>query len=310
MKRFLTTQTKRDVKEAFRSNAVFRVINAAYKQQEVKMKTLHFSPEEIWVNCFMNFDELLQYPDEMEGLVRTMWYDTFCELRDDAEDCGRAYNEQELYTATSCIIYAVIACLIASDDWTMMRHAESLMQQILECSNLDSISQPFDDHIGDDFIGYIQQYIQKGDYISRNLINPKQFADPINPMMSTKDRTKVKQEVKKRLKFMKGVMPNGEKPILSDSDFNKMIEAVEYLIENNVAKKQDHRIFTPMSVADLRYTVYLVYKNEGKCIRKDLWLDFLQETFEKMKDNRESVSKHFSEKPAGYDERYLGKKKK
>lgn len=310
MKRFLTTQTKRDVKEAFKGNALFQVINAAYKQQEVEMETLRFSPEEIWVNSFMCFDKLLQNRDEMEVFVRNMWYDTFCELRDDAKDCDRQFEKEELETATSCIIYAVIACLMASDDWTMMRHTESLMQQIAKHSDLDTIIQPFDDHIGDNFIGYIQQYIQKGDYISRNLINPKQFADPINPVMSTKDRTKVKQEVKKRLEFMKGVMPNGEKPILSDSDFNKMIEAVEYLIENNVAKKQDHRIFTPMSVADLRYTVYLVYKNEGKCIRKDLWLDFLQETFEKMKNNRESVSKHFSEKPAGYDERYLGKKKK
>ena len=87
MKRFLTTQTKRDVKEAFKSNALFQVINAAYKQQEVEMETLRFSPEEIWVNSFMCFDNLLQNRDEMEDLVRTMWYDTFCELRDDAEEC-------------------------------------------------------------------------------------------------------------------------------------------------------------------------------------------------------------------------------
>ena len=310
MKRFLTTQTKRDVKKAFRSNALFQVINAAYKQQEVEMETLRFSPEEIWVNSFMCFDNLLQNRDEMEGLVRTMWYDTFCELRDDAEECDREFKLEELQTVTSCIIYAVIACLMASDDWTMMRHTESLMQQIAKHSDLDTIIQPFDDHIRDNFVGYIQRYIQNGRYISICLVDPKEYADPINPVMSATDRTKVKQGVKKRLEFMKGVMPDGETPIMSASDFNKMIEAVEYLIENNVVKKQRSKIFTPMSVADLRYTVYLVYQNEGKCIRKDLWLDFLQETFEKMKDNQESVSKHFSEKPAGYDERYLGKKKK
>lgn len=308
MKRFLTTQTKRDIKEAFRSNAVFRVINAAYKKQEVEM-TLCFAPEEIWVNCFMNFDKLLQYPDEMEELVGDMWSNTCRDLQDDAKECGRQFEKKELYTATSCIIYAVIACLMASDDWTLMRHTESLMQQIAECSDLDSIILPFDVHIGDDFIGYIQQYIKAGDYISQSLINPKQFADPINPVMSAKDRTKVKKEVTKRLAFMKGVMPDGETQILSAMDFKKMIEAVEYLIENNVVKKQDPKICTPLSVADLRYTFYRVYKNEGKCITRELWLDFLQETFQKMKDNRESISKHFSDKPTGYDKRYLGKKK-
>ena len=108
---------------------------------------------------------------------------------------------------------------------------------------------------------------------------------------------------------MKGVLVDGETLIMTQSNFNKMTEAVEYLIENNVVKKQDSKIQTYLPVAHLRYTFYLVYKNEGKCIKRELWLEFLGETFSQMQDNQASLSKHFSDMPDGYDS-YLKQNKK
>ena len=97
---------------------------------------------------------------------------------------------------------------------------------------------------------------------------------------------------------------------MTSSNFNTMIEAVEYLIENDVVKKQDSKLHTNLPVAHLRYTFYLVYKNEGKCVDRDKWLDFLGETFSQMQDNKASLSKHFSDKPADYEIYIKPKKKK
>ena len=51
VKRLLTTESKRNIKDVFKTNPVYRTINAAYKEQETQMKTLRFSPEEIWVTA-------------------------------------------------------------------------------------------------------------------------------------------------------------------------------------------------------------------------------------------------------------------
>lgn len=310
MKRLLTTENKRSLKQAFRNNAVFRVIDAAYKEQETQMDTLRFSPEEIWVNCFIGFDQILKSRDDIGEITRRMWNDTFCELRDDARETSRDFQNEELETATSCIIYSIIACMMASDDWQIIQHTEGLMRQIAEHSELDSIILPFDKNLDNSFIGYIQKYISAGKYISDKLESPKSYVDPINPIASPQVRTKAKEGVKKRLEFMKGVLPNSEMKMMTPLNFNTMIEAVEYLIENDVVKKQESKIPTNMPVAHLRYTFYLVFKNEGKCVSRQLWLEFLSETFSQMQDNKASLSKHFSDKPQGYEVYTKPRKKK
>lgn len=309
VRRLLTTENKRSIKDAFKGNAVFRTIDAAYKEQETQMATLRFSPEEIWVNCFIGFDQILKNYDDIGEITRRMWHDTYCELRDDAQEASRAYEKGELETATSCIIYSIIACMTASDDWEMMKHTESLMFQIAEHSELESIVSPFENSIEGNFARYIKRYISTDKYISDRLESPKSYADPINPVSSPQERTKAKEGVRKRLGFMKGYLPESETLIMTSSNFNTMIEAVEYLIENDVVKKQESKIHTNLKISHLRYTFYLVYTNEGKCVNRQLWLDFLSETFSQMQRNKDSLSNHFSDKPADYD-RFLKPKKK
>ena len=310
MRRLLTTASKRSIKEAFKGNAVFRTIDAAYKEQEIQMAKLRFSPEEIWVNCFIGFDQILKNREDIEEITRHMWNNTYIELRDDAQEASRDFKKEELETATSCIIYSIIACMTASDDWEMMKHTETLMFQIAEHSELEAIVSPFDNNIESNFAGYIQRYISMGKYISDRLESPKTCVDPIIPVGTPLERTKAKEDAKKRLEFMKGYLPESETLIMTSSNFNTMIEAVEYLIENDVVKKQETKIRTSMKVAHLRYTFYLIFKNEGKCVGRQLWLDFLCETFSQMQDNKTSLSKHFADVPPDYDRYFKPRRKK
>lgn len=310
MRRLLTTGSKRSIKEVFKGNAVFRTIDAAYKEQETRMEKLRFSPEEIWVNCFIGFDQILKNRNDIGEITCRMWNNTFIELRDDAQEVSRDFKKEELETATSCIVYSIIACMTASDEWEIIQHTESLMFQIAEHSELDSIVMPFDNNIESNFATYIQKYISAGKYISDGLESPKNYADSINPVSTPQERAKIKEGVKKRLEFMKGYLPDSEMLIMTSSNFDTMIEAVEYLIENDVVKKQKSKLHTNLPIAHLRYTFYLVYKNEGKCVGRQLWLDFLSETFSQMQDNKASLSNHFSDKPTGYDIYIKPKKKK
>lgn len=310
MRRLLTTGNKRSIKEVFKGNAVFRTIDAAYKEQETRMEKLRFSPEEIWVNCFIGFDQILKNRNDIGEITCRMWNNTFIELRDDAQEASRDFKKEELETATSCIVYSIIACMTASNEWEIIQHTETLMFQIAEHSELDSIVMPFDNNIESNFARYIQKYISAGKYISDGLESPKNYADPINPVSTPQERAKIKEGVKKRLEFMKGYLPDSERLIMTPSNFDTMIEAVEYLIENDVVKKQESKLHTNLPIAHLRYTFYLVYKNEGKCVGRQLWLDFLSETFSQMQDNKASLSKHFPDKPASYDIYIKPKKKK
>ena len=310
MKRLLTTESKRNIKEAFKINPVFRTINAAYKEQETQMTTLRFSPEEIFVNSFIGFDLILKNRNDIGDVTFRMWHDIFCELRDDAKETSREYEEDELKTATSCIVYSIISCILASGDMEMIKYTDLLLAQISMQSDLPTISLLFIRNIENNFVSYIQKYISMEKYISDSLNSPKCYTDPINPIYTPQERIKIKNGVKKRLEFMKGCLPNSETLIMTSSNFNTMIEAVEYLIENDIVKKQESKLHTNLKISHLRYTFYLVFSNEGKGIGRDKWLEFLSETFAQMQNNKDSLYNHFYDKPNDYTNYFNPKNRK
>lgn len=309
MQRLLSRKDKKSVRETFKNNAVFKSIKKAYKDFEVNMDYFQFSTEEIFINCFIELDRILKNRDDMTDIADTLWVDVFTELRDEAEDEERNYNREELETATSIIVHAVAACLMASNNDELDQFSKRMFEDIASHSNLEAINDARLQIIENDFPLYIEEYIKEGKYLSEQFDNMGTMVDPINPVLTQRDRLMAKNGVKKRLEFMSGVLPDGEIKIMTKDDYHKMIEAVEYLIENNVVKKQDKKLKTSMNVAALRYTFYLVYKNEGKCIQRNLWIDFLHETFFQMKDNADSLSKHFADKPQKYDKKFGIKKK-
>lgn len=301
MRMLLTAENKRGIRDAYRDNVTFQSVRAAYKPLETGMRTLGFSPEEIWANSMAIFDRMLQTDaDKVGDMAQGLWDDLYCDLRDEAHCVGRAFGDDELACATSCVVYVVVCYMTASGDYSLMRHARTLTMQIDSHTGLAAIEQPMMESIRDGFGRYIGEYIRGRKRISSTFGSPQEYADPVRPLLKGKDRLEVKARVRKRLAFMDGMLPDGSARIMAGGDFDRMMEAVDYLIENNVVRRQDKKIKTNLPVAHLRYTFYLVFKNEGKPIGRQLWLDFLAENFAQMQSNRSSLGKHFADCPEGY----------
>ena len=307
MKRLLTRDSKEMIRQAYESDVIFETIKSAYKDKQTQMTKLRFSPEEIWVNCFYYFDQMLKTPDRRELLVNNMWNDCFNDLRDEANDEGRPYEEEEMKIATSCVIYTISACLSSTKEYGLRQYFPELLEQIENNYGLRDIYPCFNNvRDSTEFDNYINTYIDRGKYIRDRLENKNFKSAPIIPRITSKNLNEFKEMTRKKLEFMKGYTPDGRSKIMSDSDFNKMMEAVEYLIENRIVKKQETKINTTMKVGELRYVFYLIYnqsKNQNIISRK-LCVDFLVETFEQMKGCQESIYNHFSDKPEGFETRY------
>lgn len=299
MKRLLKKTEKEDIKNKFKDDVVFRAIDKAYKELEVEMKTFRFSTIEIWRNCFIGFDSIL-HPDYDFDDINQMWNDIFCELRDEADECDRNYEIEELKTATSCIVYSVVACLMASNDYKLIKHCESLQNQISENSVFNDITLPLNRVIKDDMISYIKSYIKNKEYLSNTFNNPLDKINPSKQKLNQKSREMLLTEIERIVHFMSGVNKENVPIMYSEADYKKMIEAIKYLVTNNIVKKQENKILTNIPVTHLRYTFYLVYKIENNPINRDTWIEFLIETFEKLKDSKDAIIKHFSDKPKNY----------
>lgn len=298
MIRLLKTKSKQSVRKAFGENVLYQTIKAAYKQQETEMQTLGFSPEEIWINSIAVFDCMLKDVGKIEEMTQSLWDDIFCELRDEANDIGRKFENAELEAATSCILNVVCYYMMATNNYDdFIRYIPPIKDQINRHSQIEDIGavDPLEKNTKKGFVLHIQEYIAQGIYVSDTFDAPDKARDPIKPMLKPADRQEAKNKIRKRIDFMNGVTDKGRQ-IMSSGDFSKMIEAVEYLMENNVVKKQNPKIYTNLANSSLRYTFYLVFKNEGKCIGRQLWIAFLVETFSQMKNSKDSLYNHFSEK--------------
>ena len=316
MKRLLKKTEKEDIKNKFKDDVVFRAIDKAYKELEVEMKTFRFSTIEIWRNCFIGFDSIL-HPDYDFDDINQMWNNIFCELRDEADECDRKYEIEELKTATSCIVYSVVVCLMASNEYKLMKHCESLQNQISENSVFNDITLPLNRVIEYDYdmISYIQSYIENKKYLSNTFNNPLdsnishlfEYNTQNSDVYALYQNFQIQQYnilIEKKVHFMSGVNKETELIMYSKADFDKMIEAIKYLVTNNIVKKQDKKIRTNIPATHLRYTFYLVYKIKNNPIDRDTWIEFLTETFEQLKDSKGFINKHFSDKPNNYSSFY------
>ena len=301
MRMLLTAENKRGIRDAYSDNVTYQSVRAAYKPLETQMRTLGFSPEEIWANSMAVFDRMLRLDaDKVGDMAQGLWDDLYCDLRDEARCVGRAFGDDELACATSCVVYVVVCYMTASGDYSLMRHARALTMQIDSHSGLAPIEQPMMESIRDGFGRYIGEYIRGRKRISDTFGSPQEYADPVRPLLKEKDRLEVKAQVRRRLAFMNGMLADGSARIMAGGDFDRMMEAVDYLIENNVVRRQAEKIHTNMPVAHLRYTFFLVFSNEGMPIGRRLWLEFLTESFAQMQNGRPSLGKHFSDRPNGY----------
>lgn len=295
MKRLLKKTEKEDIKNKFKDDVVFHAIDKAYKNLEVAMKTFRFSTVEIWRNCLIGFDSIL-HPDYDFDDINQMWNDIFCELRDEANDCDRKYEIEELKTATSCIVYSVVACLMASNDYKLIKHCESLQNQISENSVFNDITLPLNRVIKDDMISYIKRYIENEIFISNTFNNPLDKINHPKQKLHQKSRETLLTEIEKIVHFMSGVNKDNVSIMYSKADFDKMIEAIQYLVTNNIVKKQENKILTKLSNSELIHTFNLVYQIDNNPIDRNTWAEFLKETFAQFRNSTQrSIYKHFTD---------------
>ena len=309
MKRLLNTKAKQTLRDTYRNNVLFKTVNAAYKPTECAMETLRFSTEEIWTNSIIVFDDMLRYPDSIAETADSLWDTLFCQLRDEANDTGRCYGLRELETATSCIVRVTAAYMLASGEYRIMRHVNSLLEQTMEKTPHAATEDPLTDNIREGFAEYIRKYIAQQRYISSSFDSPLSPADPVRPVLTARDKTEMKGAIRKRIAFMSGATNDGLQ-IMTPTDFNRMTEAVDYLVENHVVKEQDRKIETALPLQHLYHTFYLVCKNEGKPIGKTLWVGFLTKTFSAAEGKWDTISKHWSKEPSGFSYYRTAKRKK
>ncbi|MBQ1676747.1 MAG: hypothetical protein II065_04880, partial [Bacteroidaceae bacterium] len=169
--RLLTNDQRKLLRQQLRDNAVYIAVKQAYKSRETDMERLHFSPEEIFVNSFVCFDRMLREPDRAEAITDTLWDDVFNDLRNDADDCGRSYDRQEMETAASLVLYTLMVLTEASHRWELARYNGYLMQMLACHSNPDDICLPMQACISGELAEYVGAYIEADEYISDRIDN-------------------------------------------------------------------------------------------------------------------------------------------
>ncbi len=121
-----------------------------------------------------------------------------------------------------------------------------------------------------------------------------------------KDRAsinEIKSQAQEFLKHFSGFNLQKNK-IMSDSDFNRLLEYTFYLIEHD--KLPPNIVSIPkigLPAAHIRYTYYLMHKSffDTKEIKSN-WIDFLQKVFYQFRNQEwQTIKTKFSSKPSKYD---------
>lgn len=124
--------------------------------------------------------------------------------------------------------------------------------------------------------------------------------------LAKKDKATIdqqKQYALEHLVFMSGYNIKNEK-IMTDADYNRMIEYTYYLIEKGKVPTGIKKIpQTGFAAIGIRYTYYKIHEYlYGTQSIKQEWISFLHAVFQQFKDTQPSTTKaKFSSKPKSYD---------
>ena len=299
MKRLLSIENKENIRRLYADNPVFCTIEETFIGCQQEMHDLRFSCEEIFVNCFNEFDNIVQHTDSCKPQL--LWQRLRNSIDEHLAQEGRTFDSRQLDTVTSYIAYCVVMCLVSSGDPRLHDLATELMTSIAQKGDCTKISRMLMSHLHDGFAQYIQHYVEKKTFISQLIDNPKAKTDPDSPLIKPADRTKMLDRARQRLKFMQGAAKQGdERSIMTPADHNTMMEAVEFLINNNTVKKQERKLRPRLPVATLRYSFYQIWKEDKHIVERQQWVEFLKETFQQFEDTSlDTIAKKFSEKPQG-----------
>lgn len=133
------------------------------------------------------------------------------------------------------------------------------------------------------------------DSVSRSDTEAKTVVRDKDHSLTTRDLATMKREVRLLLEELREVSECGVAGI-SAADFNALLSAAFYLLENGHPKTLEQKISFHCRFTKLRYTIYRCWLL-NKRVRRDCWVDFILETFAPLNCERSTISKHFSDKP-------------
>ena len=302
MERLLDYPHCKELKVNYRNNPWLQVITNCFRPKEAGMQKFRFTAEELWLNTFICLDDLIALPaGEREAAANRLWDDLNCELRNEALDMGREFQDEELTMVTSWVVFFVAVALGWTERPDLYRYSETLIQ--LVARHHDVLPQLTEEYIGwcDASLGsYMQEHLAQGVRLSDRL--SKRGADILPAQLPPAKVASLKEEAIKLLVFMKRQLKDSTKPVMRQGDYDRMVEAIGRFVTTRRVEPIEPLIQTNLKATELRYTFYLVWKScWKKDIERDKVVDFLKATFSQFSlVEKNTLHKKFSEKVEGY----------
>lgn len=302
MERLLEYPRSRELRVNYRNNPWLQLITNCFRPQEAVMQKFRFTAEELWLNTFICLDDVIALPaGEREAAVARLWDDLNCELRNEALDLGREFQDEELTMVTSWVVFFVAVALGWTERSELYRYSETLLQQVAR--HHDALPQLTEEYLSrcDSSLGsYMQEHLAQGVRLSDRL--SKRGADILPAQLPPAKVASLKEEAIKLLLFMKRQLKDSTKPVMRQGDYDRMVEAIGRFVTSRRVEPIEPPIQTNLKATELRYTFYLVWKYCWKNdVERDKVVDFLKATFSQFSEvERETIKKKFSEKVTGY----------
>lgn len=135
------------------------------------------------------------------------------------------------------------------------------------------------------FTEAMRRYVSSGEYLSDALLAPDA---PRERRLSEDTLAGHKRRARRLLKALEGNNKKGRR-ILADTDCNRVVKAVDSLIENGRPKSFTERIKADATQKEIREIFYKLYLEGVGDFDKQKWAQFLKATFSIFENQKEST---------------------
>ena len=284
MGRLLESNHREEYNVLYSNDIVFQVLNASLSGFYIQTGSLRLGIEEIFVNTFAAIDKTRrEYTSDFfsaGNLLDGIFIGLHNESRENFEGT-RDCTEKDICNAVVIIGTCAYVCLSAS-----------LLKFSAVADELDSELRKRDSQLYEDvsnalfstllnrdkrgaFQESLRLYLQSDEYLSDSLLAPDAVL---------KRRTDVdtvighKRRAHALLKPLSGNNKKGYK-MLNDTDYNRVLKAVDHLIEKGETKKFAEKININVTQKEIGEIFYEVYSENIAGFNKMKWAEFLKETF-------------------------------
>lgn len=303
----LNPEEREPLAERFGGIKLFQAMQETFKEKPNTMETLRFSPEDAWNFMVHRFDRIIGDCTSMPGgsgvpvYVNTLWTD----IQTDILDAARAWNpnfqnnQTDVSTATAMVVSALLWCVHILDGPPGM-FFRILGQATAKADFMDGFFNPLLDcsekkeELAEQLSRYVGEGYARGERWSQ--WDKKTKLSASSALAPPEQAWKIKKEISAHFR---GCF---KAPVVAPADFERLVEAADYLVDNGRPLALEKRIRTANGTnkTKVRYDVYLVYEKIFK--RKNVMLrqlaEFLIHTFDIFQnDTVDNIRKHFAEPP-------------